>query len=486
MATAADPSPNDPQMVGNAFVEQYYTMLHQSPEMVHKFYLDSSVVSRPAPDGTMTSVTTLKDINDIILSLEYQKYTDEIYSADSQGSYMNSVIVLVTGCLTGKDSSKKRQFTQSFFLAPQGNINGYYVLNDIFRYVDIIESTGIEINDDEITPTASITPSFVSEPCLVPDEVVDSGNIALTQDQAAPLEKEFIKEREVSPLLENGTVDVVDIPVISSPKAAAHENADLPVAVPTPTQTQTPTLEALPSHTDIVKIQSDATKKSYASIVSEMKGKPTPFAVRAQPPRSVERPRAVEKPQVPIAAPRQASPPSGENVSETAKGYSIFVANLPMDATVEQLNEIFSKFGVIKPDGVRVRSSNRGVQGKVNCYGFVEFENASSVKSAIEVSPIMIGNRKAAIEEKRGSSDAGRYERRASFNRNDSFKNNGNFNGGRNNYGRNGFDKRGDGQPRQNGEGANGKVYQNGGGRGPRQGQSQGPEQSGAKKVAST
>lgn len=39
------------------------------------------------------------------------------------------------------------------------------------------------------------------------------------------------------------------------------------------------------------------------------------------------------------------------------KAYVIFVANLPNNATVEQLEQEFKKFGTIKPDGVKVRSS---------------------------------------------------------------------------------------------------------------------------------
>jgi hypothetical protein len=46
------------QMVGNAFVEQYYSILHRDPDQVHRFYHDSSVMSRPEEDGTMTTVTT--------------------------------------------------------------------------------------------------------------------------------------------------------------------------------------------------------------------------------------------------------------------------------------------------------------------------------------------------------------------------------------------------------------------------------------------
>lgn len=44
-------------------------------------------------------------------------------------------------------------------------------------------------------------------------------------------------------------------------------------------------------------------------------------------------------------------------LSFTAEGHSIHVRNLPYDATVEQLEKEFKKFGSIKRDGIQVRSS---------------------------------------------------------------------------------------------------------------------------------
>lgn len=73
--------------------------------------------------------------------MNYEDYTAEIKTADAQESYENGVIVLVTGCLTGNDNVRKK-FTQTFFLAPQDK--GYYVLNDVFRYVE--ESETLPIN----------------------------------------------------------------------------------------------------------------------------------------------------------------------------------------------------------------------------------------------------------------------------------------------------------------------------------------------------
>lgn len=68
METTAIPSAPAAQVIGNAFVEQYYQIQHHSPELVYRFCLDSSVLSRPNSNGVMTSVTTMKvSINAIVV-----------------------------------------------------------------------------------------------------------------------------------------------------------------------------------------------------------------------------------------------------------------------------------------------------------------------------------------------------------------------------------------------------------------------------------
>ena len=56
----------------------------------------------------------------------------EIKSVDCQESLGGGFTVLVTGHFTGGDGVR-REFMQFFFLAPQEN--GYFVLNDMLRYV---------------------------------------------------------------------------------------------------------------------------------------------------------------------------------------------------------------------------------------------------------------------------------------------------------------------------------------------------------------
>lgn len=41
----------------------------------------------------------------------------------------------------------------------------------------------------------------------------------------------------------------------------------------------------------------------------------------------------------------------------SVKRHSIFVGNLPLDATPDQLDAAFKRFGSIKPNGIQVRSS---------------------------------------------------------------------------------------------------------------------------------
>ena len=67
------------------------------------------------------------------MSLDYRDFRAEIKTVDSLESLNGSVLVMVTGALSSQ-SRPKRNFVQTFFLAPQEI--GYFVLNDMFRYLD--------------------------------------------------------------------------------------------------------------------------------------------------------------------------------------------------------------------------------------------------------------------------------------------------------------------------------------------------------------
>ncbi|KAM7475689.1 hypothetical protein LguiB_022932 [Lonicera macranthoides] len=365
------------QIVGHAFVEQYYHILHQSPDLVHKFYQDSSVLSRPDSDGIMSSVTSMQAINDKIQSLDYKNYKAEIKTADAQESYQGGFIVLVTGCLTGCDNVRRR-FTQTFFLAPQEK--GYFVLNDVFRYIEESEQLEMKsasaggindsapsaplISDPEPTPAPdNPAPTFESEDLQNGAEVYNPSD----NEEGSGLEEEVINE----PPSQSGQNETVAV-VSSDPSAAQEEKK---------------------SYASIVKVTKFAAAScSVYNPTSNMRWAPTnanqpvPLPVSAKPSSEPE-----------ALAPTSDSAPESSNAPEEVEGHSIYVRNLPLNAAVPQLEEVFRKFGPIKRGGVQVRSNKH--QGF--CFGFVEFESLDSMQSAIKESPVTIGGRQAVVEEKR-------------------------------------------------------------------------------------
>lgn len=232
-AAAVVQQPVPAQVVGNAFVQQYYHILHHSPGLVFRFYQDISKLGRPEDDGSMSITTTMEAINHKILSLNYGDFRAEIKSVDSQESFNGGVHVFVTGSLTGNDTLI-RNFSQTFFLAPQDR--GYFVLNDMFRYVESVDQHDLtEVPETDVV--APVTPELASPP-------VQQNHIS----EQSTLSVEEANEGEVYNPPENG-----DVPV----------EEEVPVAE---------VVDEMQDDSQIVvesNIKSeDAPKKSYASIVS--------------------------------------------------------------------------------------------------------------------------------------------------------------------------------------------------------------------------
>ncbi|XP_024973593.1 ras GTPase-activating protein-binding protein 1-like isoform X1 [Cynara cardunculus var. scolymus] len=401
---AAPQQPVPAQVVGNAFVKQYYHILHQSPGLVHRFYQDISKLGRPEEDGSMSITTTMDAINSKILSLNYDELRAEIKSVDAQESLNGGVNVLVTGYLTGKDNVL-RNFTQSFFLAPQDK--GFYVLNDMFRYME-------NANHNE----ANSAPAEDVEAPIIPEQVPKSASVQENHipDQA-PVPADEPQEEVFNP------PEDVEVAVV-------EEEEPVPEVVD---EVQEASQLVVESNTKIEEVP----KKSYASIVMDLKQNDVPFSSPAPGPRKPQ-PRNQEQ-QVnnaqPIASATEVVASNVDAVEngineEEADGYSIYIKGLPMTATPALLEDEFKKFGPIKPNGIQVRSNRQ--QGF--CFGFVEFEVPDAVQKAIEASPVLVGGRSAVVEEKRSTNSKGGTRGRFPIGRGSGFRNEG-MRGGRGNYG---------------------------------------------------
>ncbi|GJN37138.1 hypothetical protein PR202_gb26063 [Eleusine coracana subsp. coracana] len=424
-AAAAGAPPPPAQVVGNAFVHQYYNILHQSPELVYRFYQDASRLGRPAkPGADMDVVTTMEAINEKIMSMDVARA--EIRAVDAQESLGGGVTVLVMGHLTRR-TGVSREFVQSFFLAPQEK--GYFVLNDILRY------SGEEGEGGEDASVQPPTPEVAAEAApVLPNgtaaDVLPQPEPEVAEPATHPQEEEDVDKAEVynppndaqEPVVEEALVpEVIEEASNSAPVVAPSSNPPAPVE--------------------------EAPKKSYASIVKVMKEyrPPAPTApARPAPPKPEKQAPPAPIPVADVPA-FSSNPQSGSYQDPEVDAHAIYVRNLPLNATPQQLEDEFKTFGTIKTDGIQVRSNK--IQGF--CFGFVEFEDASSVQSAIEASPIIIGDRQCYIEEKRtngsrGTSRGGRFAtgRGGNF-RGEGVRGRGNYSGGRV-YGRGEFNYRSD------------------------------------------
>ncbi|XP_064940667.1 nuclear transport factor 2-like [Musa acuminata AAA Group] len=336
------------QRVGETFVNRYYHFLRNSPELVHRFYQESSRLGRADDHGNVTSITTIDAINEKIMSMDF--CTLEIKAVHSQDSFGGGMMVLVTGFLTRVDNVK-RDFVQSFFLAPQER--GYYVLNDILMHA------------------GKVTPQLE--------------NKGLTNGVSSPVVPEHGQEENVS-------VPIVKASGVCNPRSNG-ESWNL--------QEEEPGNEVVDEVSDCFQavgvkskdtsVQQEMAKKTYASVVKAKKDLPWVSVVKTE--------------QHPISAPPASNGPTfSSSASRWQKiqmaesdGHSIYVKNLPLDATHALLEEEFKRFGPIKAGGIQLK----GNKLQSTCFGFVEFKLAGAVRCAIEASPILIAGRRVYIEEKR-------------------------------------------------------------------------------------
>lgn len=356
------------EVVGNAFARQYYAILEQSPTLVYRFYQDISQLGRPVDGGAMGSITTMDAIDAKIQS--YGSLKADIKFVDAQKSYNGGVVVLVTGSMISTDDSK-RGFTQTFFLAPQDK--GYFVLNDIFRYIEDCPHS----NEDQDGGIAPVTPSQEEMPSVQETHITEESNGEVynpLDNGEVPVEEEE-EEEEEEPVAEVVNEAPIDAQIVVDSNVKVDEAPN----------------------------DSPAPKKSYASIV--MKDTPV-TAPSPNVPKSVPK---VQEQQMPVtAAPVVAAQPSsadmldhGNNHEPEGEGHSIYVKNLPMNVPYPVVEEAFKRFGPIKSSGIQIRKSNGF------CFGFVEFEVAGAARSAIEASPITIAGREVVIEEKKSTGSRG-------------------------------------------------------------------------------
>jgi hypothetical protein len=180
VTTQATTSAPQPSTVGNSFVKQYYHLLAQSPETLHRFYNDDSKFTHGTGSCEEDAISGQKNINTKIMNMGFKGARVDLASGsvDCQTSLNGGVLVMVAGIITlMAQPITKKAFTQTFFLVVQPN--GYFILNDAFRYTEThfhLSSSSTKSTTTNVT----VTTDKAVDACLSPENQQASVGFAVT------------------------------------------------------------------------------------------------------------------------------------------------------------------------------------------------------------------------------------------------------------------------------------------------------------------
>ncbi|MCJ1309215.1 hypothetical protein MMC25_002872 [Agyrium rufum] len=424
--------------VGWYFVEQYYTTMSRSPEKLHLFYNKrSQFVSGVETEKVEVSVGQ-RAINERIKESDIQDCKVRVTNVDSQESYKN-LVVQVIGEMSNR-AAPLRKFVQTFVLAEQPN--GYFVLNDIFRYLndtdDVLdaeiateEPMGLDQSNKIIEELSS--PNIGESPATQHEVETDTKD---TNEHAAHIMKS--PQNLDTPTNGNHPIDTpvegpnADLTAPGIPKSLQMEEdsqglGELDLETPqepTPTPVLSPPKPSSPNPVKAarqVPIAKPAAPKTWANLVAANRGTPSPAKGN---PVSV---------QIPISPKVATQNTDDGNLSNTAQvDESLSLASLNPSAGWQMAGQDGSKAKGRQPPNSVLGSGEKGtVSGYVknvtervdasilkellssfgslsyfdvsrqkNC-AFVEFSSADGYNAAVASNPHSIGGEQVYVEERR-------------------------------------------------------------------------------------
>ncbi|CAN4120633.1 unnamed protein product [Withania somnifera] len=342
-------------LVGTYFVGQYYQMLQTQPDFVHQFYSDASTVLR-IDSSTRETASGMLQIHTLIMSLYYTGI--EIKTLHSLESWNGGVLVMVSGSVHVKGINRSRKFVQTFFLAPQEK--GYFVLNDIFHYVEeeqilqqplaYLAQTNLDSKLNASNALQEQVPNYMRGGEIQAREFADAPKI---EDNGPVDNYGFTEERRQH---------VPEPDKILEDNFAAQSNGSFQS-----------TVNAVQDHLSctIEEPVAEPQKHTYASILQVTKAhsaqggpaqssfnKPTPPPSAPSEWQHVPEPPAL--PSVPSTntIERHITEATEEvsAVEDEVEVKSVYVKNVPTTMAAYEIKEEFKKFGKLRPDAVAIRT----------------------------------------------------------------------------------------------------------------------------------
>ena len=258
---ASVPLPNHssvvPSEVGWQFVPQYYTFVNKEPHRLHCFYNKNStfihgtegedgkpcygqqvcfflfcgIISRAFASNSPSNKSIHQEIHNKITSIGFQDCKVFIHSVDAQSSANGGIIIQVIGEMSNH-GDPWRKFVQTFFLAEQPN--GYFVLNDIFRFLKEEAFEGDGVDDDVQEPTVLEPAPVAQTAASAPEPTYEPARELTPPPAVEPQQQEALVADEAP------TTDISEPHVTQTPTPAPEEHIPPPPVTVQPNGIHTP------------------------------------------------------------------------------------------------------------------------------------------------------------------------------------------------------------------------------------------------------
>lgn len=386
-----------------------------------------------------------KQIQERIKALDFQDCKVRVSNVDSQASEEN-IVIQVIGETCNKNGDPKK-FVQTFILAEQPS--GYFVLNDIFRYIKEEEDEEVaaeapeeaanaeEKSDDVEAPKAQIeeaTPDALDAD-LVDEKLEETIKTEPEIAEVAPITNGTTAEEKVEPAAEAPTEpEVAPTPDVAEKEVEA-ETVAAPEApkdpLPTPAATRAPSATKVP-----VVPAAPAKPMSWASrAAAAATPKPAVPQIKPASPAATQTrapPATAATPAAPAPAPAAAAPATAatsdvksdkENQSPEAKsdGWTAVTDNAKRQNRPQSVSQPMEKEGTmgyirnvqeaVQADDLKEALNKFGevtyfdINRQKNC-AFVEFKEPAGYQGAAKASPLKVNGQDIYVEARRPKTGA--------------------------------------------------------------------------------
>lgn len=399
-----NPAIPDKSEVGWLFVQQYYTFLNEQPNKLHLFYTKQSTLCHGVEGESVPSYYGQTQITQRIKERQFNDCKVLISNMDCQESANGGVVVQVLGEM-GNNGQRSQKFVQTFFLAQQPR--GYYVLNDIFRFLkeDISEdtealtstpstestaTTAVTSSEDQVASVAATgaEPAQAQPTAAIKEQPKESQAVPVKPaQQQQPAQQQHSEAKPAAKSIESKKSSEADKAAETKPVAASKSNTDAAA-------TQTSSTPNGPSKsTASLSWASLAAKKKE----SDANGHITPA-----------KPVATQQPATTTAATTAATKPA--TAASSPANNNIIVTTKPGHVPGRKPQDFHSAYirNVSKVDDNLLRKglekigqlTHFQVEKAKNC-AFVDFIDAATLKAALAVQELRVGDQVVLIEERK-------------------------------------------------------------------------------------